>query len=159
MAAFQRGGTTRDAGSFQRLPSGEIPALLHPNEAVTPLTAAGAVPVERATDGNLEVVLPGGRALPIEFVGRSRQEQARRFQLGGRAGQEERSPEEQSALVRGELDFGLPASPGGAPTNVTFRSGSIVIQANRPTEFNRAEAQIQGALSRALKRASERNNR
>jgi tape measure domain-containing protein len=44
---FATGGTT--TGMQGSLPGGGIPAVLHPNEAVVPLTAGGAIPVSMST--------------------------------------------------------------------------------------------------------------
>jgi TP901 family phage tail tape measure protein len=65
------------------LSPGEIPAILHANEAVIPLTPAGDIPLTREA-GQVRVALPFGRTLPVATTRPSDMPQVQELLLGGR---------------------------------------------------------------------------
>jgi hypothetical protein len=59
---------TQEVRSALGLDAGAIPAILHGNEAVIPLTGSGAVPLQDQA-GKLTVKLPGNRTIPVSGQG------------------------------------------------------------------------------------------
>ena len=80
------GGGLRAAGlRAAGLDSGEIPAILHPNEAVIPLNPDGTLPLSPGPGGNLQVNLPSGEVVRAASGGANAERvgRAARKALGG----------------------------------------------------------------------------
>jgi hypothetical protein len=153
----QRGGVIGDP-TLPRVPvghvlrPGEVPAILHKGELVTPLDS-GRLPVRVFPGGKASVTTPGGTVVPVDLD----LSKLQAFAAGGVVGAG------QLSMLSGHDRHATPQEPGSSrsresekPAPVIFQQGAIQITAQKGERMDETLAQV---ATRAFREGAKQSRR